>query len=189
MKNGFRWIKTAALAAVVSVPAWADDTDIYTSTGAVTGGIVRVMVTLDLGANSTKTYCSDASSLTCADEDHMGDQLYQYMDLFNAWGEEMADGLLDWDQPYDPNDQWHITGVPWEPGMDIGSFQTVAEAKWGTPVVQVVGLPLDPWHDCLANPVRFYVRVPKRYSPPTSVPSIPPSSIVTSSTTPPTRIR
>jgi type IV pilus assembly protein PilY1 len=85
--------KSLLLAAYLSTPALADDTDIYLESNRLSVGTPRVMLTIDFRANVGGNQCTDAASAAC--ETLMGSEVYPVLDLVDAAGNDGADGVAD----------------------------------------------------------------------------------------------
>jgi type IV pilus assembly protein PilY1 len=87
-----------------AMPTGADDTDIYLDQGLGGGvsGTPMVMMTLDLRPNLGSTVCTNVlascSSGTCSCESNLGTELFQALDLVDASGNPVADGIADYSQ-------------------------------------------------------------------------------------------
>ena len=68
------------LSGLVTIPAPADDIDIYTGRGGRSSGPVRIMLSLDLRQGSAGPACDDAGSASCSAG--LGERLYAQLDLF-----------------------------------------------------------------------------------------------------------
>ena len=85
-------------------PTAADDTDIYLNLGLGGGvtGTPMVMMSLDLRPNLGSTECPNVlaacSSGTCSCETNLSTELFQALDLVNASGSPIPDGIADYDQ-------------------------------------------------------------------------------------------
>jgi type IV pilus assembly protein PilY1 len=99
-----KFFRNLLIAWLVSVPAWADDTDIYLDAD-LGGGVVGpplVMMSLDLRSNLGSSKCSNVlaacSGGTCACETQLSEEIFEALDLVDASGSAGADGVSDFAQ-------------------------------------------------------------------------------------------
>jgi len=123
----YRYVLPALLFAM---PAGADDTDIYLNLGL--GGGVKgpplVMMSLDLRPNLGSSECSNVlaacSGGSCSCENHLGPEIFQALDLVNAVGSPIPDGISDYAQHGAANlgTDGLTTGVEYWNGLNVTMF-------------------------------------------------------------------
>jgi len=117
-------------ALLFAAPAAADDTDIYLNLGL--GGGVKgpplVMMSLDLRPNLGSSECSNVlaacSGGTCSCEDQLGTEIFQALDLVDAAGSPVPDGISDYAQHGAANlgTDGLTTGVEYWNGLKVTMF-------------------------------------------------------------------
>ncbi|MEP5766481.1 MAG: hypothetical protein ABJ308_17905 [Halieaceae bacterium] len=164
-------IRAGSLALALAAPvALADDTDIYLNAGLGGGvsGTPLVMLTLDLRPNLGSSECSTvlaACSTSCSCEDQLGTEIFQALDLVNAAGVAIPDGIPDFSQhsPENLGVDGLLSGSEYWDGLRVTMFdgmRAVFQILFGELQDVRVGMMINNDDSCTGNPDAGPTRIP-----------------------------